>query len=479
MGRTSEEIWSDDLLGRRRDATLLIGFIESLFDRATIQDRGHAYTISIDAPYGVGKSFFLSRLAEELGNSHPVAFVDAWTDDLADEPLIALVSTLKAALGSLLDDPKTRGDWDNFLAKSGKVAGIVTLGLLKRGVGLLITAPAVEAASAALDSASEAVSDAVTNRISASADGAIDDLASALKNGPDALAARVKEFEAGQVAIKEMKQSLGTLIGGLSGSGLAAPIVIVIDELDRCRPSYAIKLFEEIKHLFDVPGIIFLFGVHAEQLSHSVKWAYGSDFNGSAYLKRFINRQYTLQPPDRRNLTELLLQKSVIRPQDFHFPTSWKDNHSQGTVDLKFALNWYVDELNISPRELFEFFDLLETATSIARPKRVILPYVAPIIVGKMRNMDPTSLRWKGGPHKYYLNRGSIEISLDNLFKNYHLISTNTDDQIRDAWNNGQSGYVEGTANDTVFQEGAENSLADFRNYSELVSSVLRFSQTH
>lgn len=474
MTRTPDEIWADDLLGRRKEATLLIGFIESVFDRATIRDRGHAYTISIDAPYGVGKTFFLRRLAEELGNAHPVAFVDAWSDDLADEPLIALVSTLKAALGPLLNDPATKRDWKAFLSKSGKVAGIVTLGLLKRGAGLLITAPAVDAASDALSASSEAVQDAVEEGLETIATGAIDDLASALKHGPRGLEERIKEFEAGQTAIHEMKASLTALINGLSGTATAPPIVIVIDELDRCRPSYAIKLFEEIKHLFDVPGIIFLFGVHSEQLSHSVKWAYGSDFDGASYLKRFINRQYALPKPDRKRLVDFLLAKSSSRDNEYEFPRSWKGDQGTGRIDLKFLLNWYVDEFDISSRELFEFFDIFETCTAISKGKDLILPYLVPIIVARIRRIQPSSLPWRTTLRKFYLHPEGLEISLDQLFNRYQSISGYTDNQLRDLVNNSDE-YIERSAFESAYQDVDAQHLADFRNYGELVSAVLRF----
>jgi hypothetical protein len=85
--RTPEEIWADDLLKRRREAELLIGYMECAYARSRKLTDCRAHTIAVDGSYGEGKTFFLKRLAEHVALSHPVAMIDAWSDDLADEPL--------------------------------------------------------------------------------------------------------------------------------------------------------------------------------------------------------------------------------------------------------------------------------------------------------------------------------------------------------------------------------------------------------
>ena len=63
------------------------------------------------------------------------------------------------------------------------------------------------------------------------------------------------------------------------------PLVVVIDELDRCRPDYAISLLEIVKHFFSVPNIHFILGVNLDALCHSVKVRYGESFDGRGYLR--------------------------------------------------------------------------------------------------------------------------------------------------------------------------------------------------
>jgi predicted KAP-like P-loop ATPase len=66
---------------------------------------------------------------------------------------------------------------------------------------------------------------------------------------------------------------------------LGKPIVIFVDELDRCRPPYAISLLERIKHLFDIEGLVFVLSLDKEQLGHSIGAVYGDRIDSASYLK--------------------------------------------------------------------------------------------------------------------------------------------------------------------------------------------------
>ena len=73
-------------------------------------------------------------------------------------------------------------------------------------------------------------------------------------------------------------------------------LVIFIDELDRCSPTYAVKLLERIKHYFDNDRITFVFSINTEQLQYTIKKHYGEGFNASRYLDRFFNLRLSLPP---------------------------------------------------------------------------------------------------------------------------------------------------------------------------------------
>lgn len=71
--------------------------------------------------------------------------------------------------------------------------------------------------------------------------------------------------------------------------GKGKPIVFIIDELDRCRPDFALELLEKIKHLFSVDGITFLLVTNRTQLNEFIKIKYGPSVDTTNYLHKFIN----------------------------------------------------------------------------------------------------------------------------------------------------------------------------------------------
>lgn len=75
-------------------------------------------------------------------------------------------------------------------------------------------------------------------------------------------------------------------------------LVIFVDELDRCKPSYAVRLLERIKHYFNHDNITFVFSVNTNELQHTIKRYYGNDFDGSRYMDRFFDLRVALPPPN-------------------------------------------------------------------------------------------------------------------------------------------------------------------------------------
>ena len=74
-------------------------------------------------------------------------------------------------------------------------------------------------------------------------------------------------------------------------------LVIFIDELDRCKPDYAIRFLERIKHYFDDNRVTFVFSVSLSQLQAIVKTYYGTDFGATRYLDKFFDLRLSLPGP--------------------------------------------------------------------------------------------------------------------------------------------------------------------------------------
>ncbi|MEN6669519.1 P-loop NTPase fold protein [Psychrobacter sp. B38] len=98
---------------------------------------------------------------------------------------------------------------------------------------------------------------------------------------------------------KDFKKSLSQL--AFEASEQDMPLVIIIDELDRCKPSFAVEILEKIKHLFLVEGVVFVLSMHHEQLEESIKKVYGQNIDAHTYLQKFIDYPTRLPKADLSN----------------------------------------------------------------------------------------------------------------------------------------------------------------------------------
>ena len=152
-------------------------------------------------------------------------------------------------------------------------------------------------------------------------------------------------------------------------------LIVFIDELDRCKPSYAVRLLERIKHYFSHENITFVFSVNINELQHTIKKYYGNDFNGSRYLDRFFDLRVTLPPPNLKNYYQSL---------------NFNDGHYIFDVVCGAVITTYHMEL----REIAKFLRLAKIAAhkpthggfqiafSEERAMHFCLYYITPIMLG-------------------------------------------------------------------------------------------------
>lgn len=481
---TISEIWRGDLLGRQEEAINLIAYIESVANRSFAREDKRAYSVAVDAGYGEGKTFFLRRLATQIELNHPVAFVDAWADDLADEPLTALAATLAEALKPFVQKPEVRKSYKAFLSKTGKVASIVAKGLARRGLGLLITGGAVDAAGEVLVGIDDDLKDAIVDGLGAAGTGVADDIADTLSKSPNSvMEKRIADFREGQDAVQQMKSSLLAIIEALKDEKRGPPIVILIDELDRCRPTYAIKLLEEIKHLFDVPGLVFVLAMNAEQLGHSVCGAYGSEFDGRAYLRRFIDREYRLAEPNLEPLLEVLCRQANLDQNRYQFFQMGETGTGGRPTKLPEALGIYCHAYGLGARDAFELIDKLQTCqalTVMGRP--MILPYLLPLIIGSMKgsvNRLPTPV--KSSAFVYFVRRDerasmAEEVSIEGAAAIFDQFAQLDEDQLLNRINEENAHRFAKMVWAYRDQNARSQPIWSINRYSDLIRTVGRFS---
>ncbi|MCH2496039.1 MAG: KAP family NTPase [Erythrobacter sp.] len=476
------EIWVDDLFERKDEAPFVIGYIESLATRPSTGE-SKAFTIAIDAQYGEGKSYFVKCLSEQLKLNHPVAFVDAWADDLADEPLTALAATLKKALEPFVTQPEVAKSLSRFMSKTGKVVKIASMGAVKRAASAALTAGAVESISGILDGTSESFSEAAAEVGSETADGLLDDVTEGVKSvtAHDLMEKRVADFEEGQAAIREMKESLAAIVSALEKFDKHPPIVIVIDELDRCRPTYAIKLLEEIKHLFDVGGVVFILALHTDQLAHSVSGAYGSAFDGKAYLRRFVDRQYSLTTPGLRPLIAKLCDDRSLEIHRLIFPiTGCPDERIQISYSPSEYIAEYMRIYGLSARDAHQVVDILETSLALTNGQNLYGAYLLPLLIGHIEGCARgTSPKMKRDGKIRFSRRGRNEVALltvEEAFIDFRDASKLNTAQIMQRIDGGDRSLGVNAIHDTRAWNAEMLPLSDVARYPELVSTVARFS---
>lgn len=153
-------------------------------------------------------------------------------------------------------------------------------------------------------------------------------------------------------------------------------LVIFIDELDRCKPSYAVQLLERIKHYLCDERITFVFSVNLGELQHTIKHYYGNTFDACRYLDRFFDMRLSLPPADKTAF--------------------YREMGLDSSYGLEKISRKVIDTYNMELREATRFYRQVKTAAyepthdsrkwDFAFPdgkgKQLLLMYITPILVG-------------------------------------------------------------------------------------------------
>ena len=220
--------------------------------------------------------------AELERQSFQCIYFNAWRVDHAVDPLVALVSSVdrvQFAAGA------SQAKFDQHVRTIRKVTSLVA----KRGAVAIAKALTV----GALDLEKE-IEDATAELTG----GTVEDIVAAFK----------KEDE----LLEKFRAEVQSAVALLPESGKKSTLVWFVDELDRCRPTFAIDLLERIKHLFDVENVVFVLSLDKRQLEASTAAVYGSDIDAAEYLRRFIDLEYGIPLASTVRFTESLLARSDL-----------------------------------------------------------------------------------------------------------------------------------------------------------------------
>lgn len=210
---------------------------------------------------------------------------------------------------------------------------------------------------------------------------------------------------------EELKQKFSTELSRLIPQG--GRLVIFIDELDRCKPTYAVKLLERIKHYFTNENVTFVFSVDLSELQNTVKHFYGEQFDGLQYLDRFFDLVIPLPEPDIEKYyqkTNGILEVSALYNSDQNY---FKDVCKSIIKHFRFSIreiNHFYLRLNSA---IYNSLDkLLNSRTLLPNESNgrfVLVEFILPIMVAlNMHNTDE---------YRQFINGNNMDILIPLLVK--------------------------------------------------------------
>lgn len=255
---------SNDLLGREEFGEILSKILERYQD---------SLVIALDGGWGTGKTYFLQKWVKFHEDQHDsnalTVYYDAFAHDYHSDPLISILDALlkRAAGNQKINVTK----YKSFVMKWFRSILSISPWILTRGA---------EAVEAEFPEPLYEIAITAVNKVT---DKILDD------------SKQSKEKRGRLEMINEFHDNIMALTD-TNDKNFCRPLIIVIDELDRCRPDFALEVLEVIKHFFLLPYVHFVLGVNLEAIESMVRTRYGNDIDASSYLQKFIT--FTLPLPE-------------------------------------------------------------------------------------------------------------------------------------------------------------------------------------
>ena len=249
-----------DILDRKPDVDRMLSLLDALSDTKS------STAFALNGKWGSGKTFVLDMLERELipyvdSGKYLVFHYNCWQYDYYEEPLVAIVSAMLDYIDEVthLFGSKIRGKGKALLQFAGNKLKEIGGTLVEAKLGI--------------------------NPITIA-----EDWKSAKEQ-----AGKAKEASYSFDQMRSFSKSIKNIRERLKELAEEQTLIIIVDELDRCLPEYAIKVLERLHHLFaGVKNCIIILSVSREQLNDTVKRIFGEKTDAGDYLKKFINFEVNL-----------------------------------------------------------------------------------------------------------------------------------------------------------------------------------------
>lgn len=198
-------------LGRKSIAPILADVVSTYGETGTV--------LALDGDWGTGKTTFVKMWKRYLElNGFPALYFNAWECDFVEDPLIALLGELK----------ELRADDASFKKVASVTTKVITTGAIELGKGLV-----KKLTGADCDKIVDKTSDVLEEEFSKALD----------------------QYKESKASLLDFKLALQEYVA-FNVKDIEHPVVFIVDELDRCNPTFAVKTLERIKHLFDIPNLV-------------------------------------------------------------------------------------------------------------------------------------------------------------------------------------------------------------------------------
>lgn len=336
--------WALDKLNRKWVADNLTHLVRSI---------SRPVVLSINGPWGYGKTSFINMWRADLERQgHVCIYFNAWQNDLSRDPLISFSGALWAEMAEKLE-----------------------------GIGKAGTAE--QQAKKLLDSVTEGAANLAANAIPIAAklaSGGLVDTAALKKPGRFEyyFKEKIRLYRNELQVAMDFRERLSRFAEVMCSKkiGYHQPIVVFVDELDRCRPTYSVELLEAIKHLFAVEGMVFVLSIDRKQIGHTVRQMFGSECDVDGYLKRFIDLPFDLPQPSTREFCRMLKERMALQEL-----ADQMHRGRQTINEIDKDISGWAELLGMTPREIERCFDrvniILRTTTQLADEHIALLYFLA------------------------------------------------------------------------------------------------------
>ncbi len=353
--------FKDDQLEREQYAESIISLVKNFSGNVS---ENKSFVLALDSPWGTGKSVFCRMLKNKIIAEEPLIktiYYNAWDNDYCANAFHALFTCLLEA-DDIFDGTIKEQDKELFRTSLLNVLKAVTK----------------DAASCVhLENFADAAMDMKRSysNFLLSADGPL------------------KDHNEQRQAFDTFKKLLQNNSSWLKHKD--HKLLIIVDELDRCKPLFAIETLEIIKHLFDIPNVVFLLSVDFSQLKHSIATIYGQEMDSEGYLRRFVNYVLKLPEPTKADYIEYLIQQYPLIT-DNQYKTIFQGNfqHAKTYYDrFKNGIKTILNFESMSLRDINVVYEIFYNNAGVARTDRLKINNNPPYLLcyGDLINFDKMS----------------------------------------------------------------------------------------